>query len=135
MRSTTKEDAYFSAGAGMIRSLTRLCGYPRCVMLDVSGAGRVARWVVWGGVADRATPDRLGSAMNDVVSCPTCALPASVADRFSLASTDGPLEHVRVSCVGGHNLVQLTGQVDHLSLVDPSVGEMSDSGRRAAHRR
>lgn len=78
--------------------------------------------------------------MNDIVSCPTCALPASVADRFLLASTDGPLEYVRVSCVGehnvgGHNVVQLADQVAHLSLVDPSVGEISDPGRRAAHRR
>jgi hypothetical protein len=79
--------------------------------------------------------DRLGSAMNDIVSCPACALPASVADRFSLASTDGPIEHVRVSCAGGHTLVQLADQVVHLSLVDPSVGEISDPGQRAAHRR
>lgn len=75
------------------------------------------------------------SAMNDIVSCPTCALPASVADRFCLDSTDGPIEHVRISCVGGHSLVQMVDGVTHLSLPAPRVEVVSDADRRAAHRR
>jgi hypothetical protein len=38
----------------------------------------------------------------DFTSCPECGAPAAVTDRFVLESTDGPVEHERVHCTGGH---------------------------------
>jgi hypothetical protein len=36
--------------------------------------------------------------------CPDreCQLLAEIVDRFVLASTDGPVEHARVECLGRH---------------------------------
>jgi hypothetical protein len=34
--------------------------------------------------------------------CPECELPAEILDRFSLNSTDGPVEHLKIRCLGGH---------------------------------
>jgi hypothetical protein len=34
--------------------------------------------------------------------CPGCGAIAEVVDRFTLPSTDGPLEHVRTQCVHRH---------------------------------
>jgi hypothetical protein len=38
----------------------------------------------------------------DLVVCPDCAAPAEVVDRFTLRSTDGPVEHVKVACLARH---------------------------------
>ena len=38
----------------------------------------------------------------DYARCPQCELPAEVIDRFSLASTDGPIAHVKTACMAGH---------------------------------
>ena len=38
----------------------------------------------------------------DLVVCPECAAPAQVVDRFDLAGTDGPVEHVKVQCLSRH---------------------------------
>lgn len=35
----------------------------------------------------------------DLVDCPECGLPAEVVERFDLASTDGPVPHLRIKCV------------------------------------
>jgi len=40
--------------------------------------------------------------MSSVVSCPECGRSATVLDRRVLESTDGPVEHVRILCDGGH---------------------------------
>ena len=37
-----------------------------------------------------------------LVVCPDCAAPAEVVDRFTLPSTDGPVEHVTVRCLVRH---------------------------------
>jgi hypothetical protein len=37
-----------------------------------------------------------------LVACPECDEPAHVLQRFTLQSTDGPLEHVKVRCRDGH---------------------------------
>ena len=39
----------------------------------------------------------------NITSCPGCGAPAEITERFTLASTDGPVPHVAVSCVGGHH--------------------------------
>jgi hypothetical protein len=38
----------------------------------------------------------------DTTTCPECGAPAEVTDRFALEGTDGPIEHVRLQCVGRH---------------------------------
>jgi hypothetical protein len=38
-----------------------------------------------------------------VISCPECEVPAEVTDRFSLTSTDGPVDCVAISCLAGHH--------------------------------
>jgi hypothetical protein len=40
--------------------------------------------------------------MFDTTECPECGKPAEMQHRAVLASTDGPVEHVRTLCVGGH---------------------------------
>jgi hypothetical protein len=41
--------------------------------------------------------------MLTLTSCPDCHAPAEITDRFTLASTDGPVPHVAVSCLAGHH--------------------------------
>ncbi|HET9258339.1 MAG TPA: hypothetical protein VFO16_24510 [Pseudonocardiaceae bacterium] len=66
-----------------------------------------------------ASGNSIVSDMGDIeiASCPMCALPAFVESWFHLESTDGPLEHVRASCVNGHSTVQLAERVG-----DPGSG-------------
>lgn len=42
--------------------------------------------------------------MLTLVSCPECGCHAEVTDRFALASTDGPVDHLALRCVRGHLL-------------------------------
>jgi hypothetical protein len=44
--------------------------------------------------------------------CPQCAQPAQIVDRFTLGSTDGPVEHVKVSCRDGHWFTPLAQDVE-----------------------
>jgi hypothetical protein len=37
-----------------------------------------------------------------IAGCPDCGLPAEILEQFSLASTDGNVEHVALACVDGH---------------------------------
>jgi hypothetical protein len=37
------------------------------------------------------------------LTCPGCGAPAEITERFMLASTDGPVAHVAVSCADGHH--------------------------------
>jgi hypothetical protein len=41
-------------------------------------------------------------AVLSLVGCPDCQAPAEVTDRFTLTSTDGPVDHVVVICAAGH---------------------------------
>jgi hypothetical protein len=41
--------------------------------------------------------------MLTIVACPDCAAPAEVTERFTLASTDGPVDHIVVDCAAGHH--------------------------------
>ena len=53
------------------------------------------------------------AVLPELLGCPdpTCQAPATVTDRFVLASTSGPVEHVRTSCLAGHGF---TARVDSL---------------------
>jgi hypothetical protein len=41
--------------------------------------------------------------MQTFVSCPDCTAPAEIIERFSLASTDGRVDHIVLFCAGGHH--------------------------------
>jgi hypothetical protein len=36
------------------------------------------------------------------LSCPSCGLPATITDRFTLGGAPSPVEHVKLVCVAGH---------------------------------
>jgi len=40
--------------------------------------------------------------MDEPISCPQCATAAHITERFWLASTDGPVEHLKTGCVNHH---------------------------------
>jgi hypothetical protein len=42
--------------------------------------------------------------MSDLIVCPdlTCRAPARIVDRWTLGSSDGPVEHVKTGCQRGH---------------------------------
>jgi hypothetical protein len=54
------------------------------------------------GASERAARHECTSVMQSVIACPECGLPAEITERFSLSSTDGPVEHVALACVDGH---------------------------------
>ncbi len=58
-----------------------------------------------------------------------CGLPAEVADRYTMTSTDGPLESARIRCPDGH---VFNGPVESLTWVkdrEPAAGlEAAASG-------
>ena len=41
--------------------------------------------------------------MPTLVSCPECAVPAEITERFSLPSTDGPVDHIVLDCAASHH--------------------------------
>jgi hypothetical protein len=49
-------------------------------------------------------PGDAAVAPPEIVACPdpACQAPATVADRFALASTSGPVEHLKTRCLDGH---------------------------------
>lgn len=60
--------------------------------------------------------------MTSTVACPECADAATVIDRFSLYSTDGPVEHVRIECVNRHHFTTLAERVaEYEAPADPQV--------------
>ena len=65
----------------------------------------------------------------DLIDCPECALPAEVVDRFWLASTSGPVEHMSIRCVGGHQLTPRSHDLeqadDHIRVVHDGRGDPS----------
>ena len=49
-----------------------------------------------------------GTELPELIACPEigCGVPAGVVDRFVLASTGGPVEHVKTWCLDGHGFTQ-----------------------------
>jgi hypothetical protein len=56
--------------------------------------------VVWLTSGQRPVNSLIGMS---ITSCPGCGAPAEIIERFTLASTDGPVVHVAVRCVIGHH--------------------------------
>jgi hypothetical protein len=48
----------------------------------------------------------------DLIACPQCGAPAEVVERFWLDSTDGPVEHLKTTCVSKHWLTPRAETVD-----------------------
>jgi hypothetical protein len=72
----------------------------------VSAAGRATgpdRGGPGGLRSTRESASRHQSASVSLSACPECGLPAEITERFSLSSTDGPVEHVALACVDGHH--------------------------------
>jgi hypothetical protein len=44
----------------------------------------------------------LEKALLTLIPCPECGFPAEVTDRFLLAGTSGPVDHVVLQCAAGH---------------------------------
>jgi hypothetical protein len=66
------------------------------------------------------------------VRCPQCALPAEITDRFTLASTDGPLDHLKIGCRGGHWFTPLAEDVEALEMSPAAEPMEAWTARRAA---
>jgi hypothetical protein len=66
--------------------------------------------------------------MTSLTTCPECATPAEVLDRYALASTDGPLEHAKLLCVLGHVRTVLAGELPRLSRVQGAPRRRLRSG-------
>jgi hypothetical protein len=45
--------------------------------------------------------------MDEFLSCPQCGAPARITERFWLAGTAGPVEHLKTGCVNHHWLTPL----------------------------
>jgi hypothetical protein len=54
-----------------------------------------------------------GTVLPELIACPEpgCRVPAGVVDRFVLASTSGPVEHVKTWCLEGHGFTQLVDAI------------------------
>ena len=57
----------------------------------------------------------------DLVVCPECAAPAEVVDRFAVPSTHGPVEHVKVQCLGRHWFLLPVASLAPVRTVSPTV--------------
>jgi hypothetical protein len=58
------------------------------------------------------------------VRCPQCELPATIIDRFSLNSTDGPVEHLKIRCMSGHWFTPCAQDVEVFSGPVPQAAPM-----------
>jgi hypothetical protein len=52
------------------------------------------------GDSTRRTPG--AKVMNERIACPQCGGSARITERFWLASTDGPVEHLVTGCGNSH---------------------------------
>jgi hypothetical protein len=57
----------------------------------------------------------------DLVVCPECAAPAEVVDRIAFPSTDGPVEHVKVQCLGRHWFLLPAAALPRVRTVSPTA--------------
>jgi hypothetical protein len=50
--------------------------------------------------------------MLEIIACPQCGVPAEIAERFWLDSTDGTIQHLQTICVSKHWLTPRADMVD-----------------------
>ena len=67
----------------------------------------------------------------ELTQCPECDALAEVLARFTLDSTDGAVEHVRVTCVRKHGFVMPAERlVPELLVAEPSDHQRAQVRRR-----
>jgi hypothetical protein len=74
----------------------------------------------------------------ELTSCPECGAPAQVEQRHVLESTDGPVEHVKIRCVGGHWFFLPSAALEHAVRARPGAPRAAEPEapcRRARSRR
>jgi hypothetical protein len=57
--------------------------------------------------------------MPDTIPCPQCGASARITERFSLGSTDGPMEHLKIGCVNNHWFTPLAEMVQPEQVTTP----------------
>ena len=59
----------------------------------------------------------------DIVACPdpTCPAPAWVRERWTWASTAGPVEHAKTGCAAGHWLTPLAASLAAYRAPNPAT--------------
>jgi hypothetical protein len=57
--------------------------------------------------------------MSDTSPCPQCGAPAQITERFSLDSTDGPIEHLKIGCLSKQWLTPLAEMVQAEQVATP----------------
>jgi len=55
--------------------------------------------------------------MDEPILCPQCGAPVQTTERFWLASTDGPVGHLKTDCVNHH---WLTSRAETLARAQPN---------------
>jgi hypothetical protein len=58
-----------------------------------------------------------------------CGLPAEVSYRYTMNSTDGPLESAMISCPRGHHF---NGPIEYLTLPEQQAATAASAGRPSA---
>ena len=67
----------------------------------------------------------------ELTQCPECDALAEVVARFTLGSTDGPVEHVRVTCILNHGFVMPAERLVKEHLVrEPSERQRTQARRQ-----
>jgi hypothetical protein len=58
----------------------------------------------------------------ELAVCPECFAPAEIVDRFTLGSTDGGVEHVKVRCLERHSFLMPAASLPTVSVLDATTG-------------
>jgi hypothetical protein len=64
----------------------------------------------------------------DIVACFECAATAAVQGRGPVESTDGPLDHVRITCVNRHWFMMAADMINERSQGPPTSNDMQNLG-------
>jgi hypothetical protein len=70
--------------------------------------------------------------MPQLTPCPQCGRPAEIEDRFFLSSTDGPVEHIALSCIDGHHFRMAADRLLAAPLAPVRGFDAVDADRRSA---
>jgi hypothetical protein len=62
------------------------------------------------------------------IDCPDCGRLAEVTDRFVLDSTDGPVDHVALSCIGGHHFRMAADRLPAPVTAGPATRRLAATG-------
>jgi len=84
---------------------------------------------------EAAPPIGLGerdeSLVPSLIACPECGLPGEVLELFSLVSTEGPVDHIAVSCVDGHHFRMAVDSLPVQTQAQLRSGQVVTSGLKS----